>query len=87
MTLDVINRNVNEAGDPMNVCFWSPNQYNLAKNCLSFKRVLFTPHNTGKNKLVFNSNSIVIHMYLYKYFYRIFYWQNYPYAPLCAGIE
>ena len=56
MTLDVINSNVNEAGDPMNVCFWSPDQFNLAKNCLSFKRVLFTPHNTGKDKLVFNSS-------------------------------
>ena len=47
-TLDAISASVNEASQPMNIAFWSPDQFDIASNCLSYKRVLFTPYKTGK---------------------------------------
>ena len=45
--LQQISENVEEAGTPENIAFWSPDQFNIASNCLDYKRVLFMPQKAG----------------------------------------
>ena len=45
--LQQISENVDEAGTPENIAFWSLDQFNIASKCLDHKRVLFVPQHSG----------------------------------------
>ena len=68
-TLDAISNNVDDASEVENIGFWSPDQFNIASNCLEFRRVLFTPFKTGKYHydLLVNCVNLVKVSYLYTF--------------------
>ena len=53
LMLETVTSNVSEAGTAENVAYWSVNQYNLASECLRYKRVILSSAwSTGKTALL-----------------------------------
>ena len=53
LLLETVTNNVSEAGTAENVAYWSGNQYNVASECLKYKRVMLSSAwSTGKTALL-----------------------------------
>ena len=51
--LGKVSKNMEELGQPENIAFWSPSQFDIANHCLDMKRVLFcSAFSTGKTTLM-----------------------------------